>query len=400
MKPKLKFIDKGTTEAYLGDKSKSGHRERLRQRFLAGLEQAYSDEAILELLLTYSLPQQDVQPLAKKLISEFGSLSGVLSASLDDLSMIKGIKAHSAVLIKLTHWIRSKYTDRKSTKPAQSIAEGKQAPLFHEPFQAPENREERPESRPDLLPRRGTDMFGKAVLREAIAILPALPATQSPGEIRDFLKKNLHFSGEQTRHRYANYIVRRLFPTRHIDASLLTFAVRYRESQDLRDVCFYRFCKAEPLMLDIASDLILPALGTGRITRERLRHYLLKRFPSSGGIGDCAKAVVDALQAGRIVKADRAAISFGYREVSIPAFAFVLHSEFPKPGMYDIAKLESNPAIRALLWNPAKILPLLYELRNCGLLSKVSQIDSFRQFTTRWVLDELVERLVAKEREA
>ena len=62
--------------------------------------------------------------------------------------------------------------------------------------------------------------------------------------------------------------------------------------------------------------------------------------------------------------------------------------------MYDIAKVEQNPAIRALLWNPERIVPALYELRNQGILSKVSQIDAFRQFTTKWDLTQVVETLV------
>ena len=52
-----------------------GHRQRLRERFINGEAGSRSDEALLELLLTYAIPQKDVQPLAKQLISEYGSLS-------------------------------------------------------------------------------------------------------------------------------------------------------------------------------------------------------------------------------------------------------------------------------------------------------------------------------------
>ena len=37
------------------------------------------------------------------------------------------------------------------------------------------------------------------------------------------------------------------------------------------------------------------------------------------------------------------------------------HSEFSEPGMYDIALVERNLAMRALLWNPERIVPALYE---------------------------------------
>ena len=45
-----------------------GHRQRLRERFLVRESGALTDEALLELLLCYAIPQRDVQPLAKRLI--------------------------------------------------------------------------------------------------------------------------------------------------------------------------------------------------------------------------------------------------------------------------------------------------------------------------------------------
>jgi hypothetical protein len=86
----------GTVE--LDVKSKAGHRERLKAHFIAGDEGAYTDETLLELLLTYAIPQKDVQPLAKKLLATFGSLSDVLSADITTLCKQEGIKEHSAVL--------------------------------------------------------------------------------------------------------------------------------------------------------------------------------------------------------------------------------------------------------------------------------------------------------------
>lgn len=74
----------------------------------------------------------------------------------------------------------------------------------------------------------------------------------------------------------------------------------------------------------------------------------------------------------------------------------MIHSEFSEPGVYPISEVESNQAIRAMLWNPDRILPSLYELRNLGVINKVSEIDTVRQFTTKWSLDEVVNHLVSK----
>ncbi|MEI6703832.1 MAG: DNA repair protein, partial [Deltaproteobacteria bacterium] len=142
-------------------------------------------------------------------------------------------------------------------------------------------------------------------------------------------------------------------------------------------------------------DLILPNLGTGCLSRERIRKHLAERFPEARSIPDCGKAIVDALTAAGIAKADRTKISFSYRDISVASFAFVLHSEFPEPGMYDIRKLDENRMIRAMLWNPERLLHALYELRNQGFISKVSEIDNIRQFTTKHTLAGVVEQIVS-----
>ena len=45
-----------------------GHRQRLKQRFLLGGGRDMTDYELLELLLTFAIPRQDVKPLAKELI--------------------------------------------------------------------------------------------------------------------------------------------------------------------------------------------------------------------------------------------------------------------------------------------------------------------------------------------
>jgi DNA repair protein RadC len=84
----------------------------------------------------------------------------------------------------------------------------------------------------------------------------------------------------------------------------------------------------------------------------------------------------------------------------LPSFAFVLHSEFPEPAMYDIALLESNRAIRSMLWEQDMLIPAMYELRNRGFLPKVSEIDTIRQFTMSMTLNDVVARLARLQAQA
>ena len=75
-----------------------GHRERLRDRFLAEPD-ALPDYELLELLLSV-IPQKDVKPLAKQLIEEFGGFAEVLAQPAEVLQRFKGVSATTAAYLK------------------------------------------------------------------------------------------------------------------------------------------------------------------------------------------------------------------------------------------------------------------------------------------------------------
>jgi DNA repair protein RadC len=58
----------------------TGHRERLRARFLKGGADGLHDYELLELLLFRAIPRRDVKPVAKMLIQRFGSFAEVIAA--------------------------------------------------------------------------------------------------------------------------------------------------------------------------------------------------------------------------------------------------------------------------------------------------------------------------------
>ncbi len=91
-----------------------GHRQRLKDRFIKSGLDDFEPHNILELLLFYSVPRKDTNPLAHKLINRFGSLSGVFDANPEDLMEIDGITQNSAALISMIPQIARKYLEDKA----------------------------------------------------------------------------------------------------------------------------------------------------------------------------------------------------------------------------------------------------------------------------------------------
>lgn len=95
-----------------------GHRERLRKRFEEGGLERFSDEEVVEFLLTLGTPRKDVKGAAREAIHRFGSLSRVLSAPRDKLLQIKGIGPKNALYMGLVHQVAGRYLrDRARQKP-------------------------------------------------------------------------------------------------------------------------------------------------------------------------------------------------------------------------------------------------------------------------------------------
>jgi DNA repair protein RadC len=95
----------------------SGHRARLRERFLQGGEAAIADYELLEMVLFAAKPRGDVKPLAKKLLKQFGSVAAVAQASPAALREIEGIGDAAICSIKVVelyckHLLKAEMQDR------------------------------------------------------------------------------------------------------------------------------------------------------------------------------------------------------------------------------------------------------------------------------------------------
>jgi len=90
------------------DNPHKAHRERMRKRFIDGGINSFHEHEILEMLLFYSIPVVNTNPLAHNLLSEFGSLKNVLEAPMDALANVEGMGEKSAVYLSFINGVFSR----------------------------------------------------------------------------------------------------------------------------------------------------------------------------------------------------------------------------------------------------------------------------------------------------
>ena len=103
----------------------AGHRERLRERARGAGIHHLPDYELLELFLFRSQPQGDVKPIAKALLTRFGSLAAVLAASVEDLMTVraedsrgrsKGVGTETALDLAALHEVSRRVAKEEANK--------------------------------------------------------------------------------------------------------------------------------------------------------------------------------------------------------------------------------------------------------------------------------------------
>lgn len=82
---------KGLFEAPIVHDGHTGHRQRLRARFLNGGAEAMPDYELLELVLFRAIPRRDTKALSKRLLARFGSFADVINAPEGRLKEVNGV---------------------------------------------------------------------------------------------------------------------------------------------------------------------------------------------------------------------------------------------------------------------------------------------------------------------
>lgn len=91
----------------------SGHRERMRDRFLTSGLDGFAPHEVMEFILFYTHSRCNTNDIAHNLIETFGSLPGVLEASYDELIKVNKINKVSATFITFLPELFRRYSKDK-----------------------------------------------------------------------------------------------------------------------------------------------------------------------------------------------------------------------------------------------------------------------------------------------
>ncbi len=89
-----------------------GHRQRVKQRYIEHGAESFAPHELVEMLLFFGIPQRDTNPLAHRLMNEFGSMRSLLQADRSMLLRVEGMTENAATLITLVGDLR-RFCDRE-----------------------------------------------------------------------------------------------------------------------------------------------------------------------------------------------------------------------------------------------------------------------------------------------
>jgi len=342
-------------------KDHEGHRERLRKRFITFADQV-SEIELLELILTFSIPRKDVAPLARNLLQHFSSIDAIISAPFEELSSFPGIGESTATLFRIIDAIKMK----------KSFVQ--QPTLFnsHEVI----GQELDPEP-------RAMRVFANDEIANSLLLLPKAPSFTNLEEYKNYLIGNLPYNSEETRRRRANYIIDRFYSTGKFKSPLTLFLSHEPQDKVLKPIVFYHILKSEPIAIKVAEELVYPLLPIGRTNRDQVKDFVLKYLPeaSDSSLKNMLRAIFYSYNLLGIGNVVGETLRFQLRPGEFEPLLYVFTSEFSKPGIYTFDQLYQGPLHRWLLWDREWLRRQLYNLRDLGIISKISEIDNVKQFT-------------------
>lgn len=180
----------------------TGHRKRLRSRFLKEGLDSFEDHQVLELLLFQAVPRLDTNPIAHRLIKRFGSLSAVLEADPKDLAAVEGVGENAAAFLSMIPHITRRYFHDRVSHSRKPLNNSESAAEYLVP----------------LMAGRSEEVFYVICLDSQLRVL--YPALISEGTVKDALVHPRHVAEAAVRHKAASVILAHNHPAGSVKPSV------------------------------------------------------------------------------------------------------------------------------------------------------------------------------------
>ena len=229
---------------------------------------------------------------------------------------------------------------------------------------------------------------------ESIQAIKDCTGFQSYDEFRAHLIRTLPQNSLATRERYAGYILRRFFSDGSLDQLPVAVWHAYEDDELLEQVTRYPFLSSEPLVGAFVADVIF-RLGPGtEIPRMLIQDYVFSVY------GEAKEKVVARLAGsvralGFIARVDN---TWTVQGVSNPELALLILTHYlfaPVPAVVTLERILSDPYWKYLgLMDELSVRHTLRAAASQGLVAKYVVADEVEQITTRYSLDEFLERRI------
>ena len=343
----------------------SGHRDRLRKRFILD-PNFLTDAQKVELLLSYAIPRKDIEPIAQELMTKFGDIRSIITQPISELEKTNGIGESSAVYLSLIGHILSEIFNNDNEEKMNKY----QASLFI----IDDDHHQKDEK---------LSIFVHDEIESSLQFLPTAFDFGSKGSFAEYLKANLPYNTESTRARRGSYILNRYLNYPDIKNPLTFMLSKTNNILAHKNALFYVIQKQEKIAYQFAEEVIWANLALGFISKSQITEFLTRYFPmkEKNSINKVQKALLNtyALLGMGNEKDDR--LYFSLHNAELESFLFVLTSEYPQPATIPFDKIMNGFIHQHMLWHRDWIKDQLYRLRELKIISKIAEIDFVKQFT-------------------
>jgi hypothetical protein len=231
--------------------------------------------------------------------------------------------------------------------------------------------------------------FSKPLISESLQLLPLALDYPESSAFQEILRKKLPQNSDVTRERYARYIANRYSVNGKMNLYLARFIKIFGIGTSSKEVLFFEMLKAEPVLMSVLADFFSP--NKGQIcANDQMDGFLSKIVPGKK-IKEVRGAIYQVLISfNKLARKKPGEYLVKVSTPGLPEMLYILHRLFTEVGMHRADQFISSKDVAALLWNESQLKELLYMAWHKGYLAKVTEIDRFFHFSTKYTLDQLL----------